>query len=268
MSTWISDPLPRGRSIAAGLVALALAGCVGGGPGATAGLGGFAASRAAPQKVTLSDGVVAIAGPRGFCIDGTATRDGENGAFVLMASCAAITGRRTAPTPATDALLTASVAANPGPGGSPEDRALVLARYFSSDEGRAALARDGRAASVTVDQMFDRDGLFFLRARDRSAGLKAGLRDDHWRAIFEVNGRIVTASVVGFETTPISDEAALAVLREFADRIRTASARLAPGEPAATPSPEATAVAEPATRPQPPGLRRFFGFLPRERLPG
>lgn len=241
MSTWISDPARAGRPVAAGLALFALAGCQGGGPGATAGFGGLAFSRAAPQKVAVADDTVAIAGPRGFCVDRTATRDGDAGAFVLMASCAAITGRRNAPVPATDALLTASVAGNPGPGGTPEDRALVLARFFSSDEGRAALARDGRADSVVVEQMFDRDGLFLLRARDRSAGLDAGLRDDYWRAIFDVNGRIVTASVVGFDARPISDAAGLAVLRDFAARIRAESATLV-----ADAAPAAAAGADPA----------------------
>ncbi|TCP40610.1 hypothetical protein [Rhodovulum marinum] len=272
MPTWISDPRRAGRPVLAGLVALALSGCVAAGPEATTGLGGLLQSRAAPQKVTVAGDTVAIAGPRGFCIDGTATRDGVEGAFVLMASCAAISGRRNAPVPATDALLTASVAANPGPGGTPEDRALVLARFFASDEGRAALARDGRAASVEVVEMFDRDGLFVLRARDRSAGLGAGLRNDYWRAIFDVNGRIVTASVVGFDDRPISDKAGLAVLRDFAARIRAESAALtpdagtpeAPAMPAAAtaPAPEA-AAAVPAAAPQPTGLRRFFGFLQR-----
>ncbi|MGC9418127.1 MAG: hypothetical protein ACP5EN_04060 [Rhodovulum sp.] len=272
MPTWISDPRRAGRPVLAGLVALALAGCVGGGPQATAGLGGLLQSRAAPQKVTVADDTVAIAGPRGFCIDRTATRDGGQGAFVLMASCAAISGRRNAPVPATDALLTASVAANPGPGGTPEDRALVLARFFGTEEGRAALARDGRASSVEVVEMFDRDGLFVLRARDRSAGLGAGLRDDYWRAIFDVNGRIVTASVVGFDDRPISDKAGLAVLRDFAARIRTESAGLAPGAaapdapapatPAEAPVPAAAAAPQ-AAEAEPTGLGRFFGFLRR-----
>ncbi|SIO51791.1 hypothetical protein SAMN05444722_2981 [Rhodovulum sp. ES.010] len=252
MTTWISDPRSGALIALAGLAALALAGCAGG-PDATAGFGGLSFSRAAPQAVTVAGDTVTIAGPAGFCVENNATRDGDDGAFVLMASCAAVTGRENAPTPASDALLTASVAANAGPGGRPEDRAIVLERFFASEAGRAALARDGRAASVEVDEMLDRDGLFVLRARDDSAGLFPGLRNDYWRAIFDVNGRIVTASVVGFKARPISDRAGLAVLSDFADRIRTESAALARAPGAAAP-----AQSEIGPTPQKTGIFGFF----------
>ncbi|HDR27975.1 hypothetical protein [Rhodovulum sp.] len=195
----------------AALAALALAGCLDG------------AGRAAPQAVAVAGGSVAIAGPSGYCVDTAATHDGEQGAFVLLGGCAALSGAPDAPSPVRNALLTASVAANPGPGGRPDDRAVMLSRFFEAEEGRAALARDGNAASVTVMQTFERDGVFVLRARDRSAGLAPGLRDEYWRAIFEVNGRIVTASVIGFADAPLDEEAALALLLEFAARIRAAS---------------------------------------------
>ncbi|MBN2907654.1 MAG: hypothetical protein JXJ18_13170 [Rhodobacteraceae bacterium] len=223
MSARVFDPTCK---IGVLVAALALSGCVGTGPQAGSGTGGFAFSRAAPQKLAVAGGTVTIAGPQGFCIDGRASRDGADGAFVLMASCAAITRNRKAPVPPEEALLTASVSPQPGPGGSAKDRALVLKRYFASDEGRAALARDGRPGSIAIDEMRDRDGLFLIHARDRSAGLASGLRDDFWRAIFEVNGRIVTASVVGMEAQPFSTSTGLNILRDFAARIRTESARL------------------------------------------
>lgn len=211
----------RGGTLAA---ALMLSGCL------AAGVGDGRDSAQAPPQVTVADGEVVIAAPYGFCVDRSALREGTAGAFVLLANCAALTRAPNAPRPSPDALLTASVAANPGPGGRAEDRALVLARYFGSQAGRAALARDGQAASVEIDQMFDRDGLFYLHVTDRSAGLGAGLSPAYWRAIFDVNGRIVTASVVAYENRPVSDAAARALLGDFAVRIRRATARLpAPG---------------------------------------
>lgn len=215
-------------------------------------------SRAAPQKVSVAGNTVVISGPYGFCVDDRAMRDSEDGAFVLMASCATITGGQDAPTPTAHVLLTASVAANPGPGGSAEDRALVLAQYFSSEEGRAALARDGRAENVEIHQMFDRDDLFVLHASDRSAGLGAGLRNDYWRAIFDVNGRIVTASVVDFADAPVDDEMRLALLRDFAARIRSESRGHA-AVPEAV-APQATApAATPAVQPS----KGILGLLRR-----
>ncbi|TCP60716.1 hypothetical protein EV663_10875 [Rhodovulum bhavnagarense] len=213
-------------SFGLGLI-MALSGCMADAP--QVGRGGAFGPKAPPRVIVADDSVV-IAAPYGFCVDRSTLREGRDGAFVLLASCAALTRVSDAPSPSPDALLTASVAANPGPGGRDEDRALVLARYFDTDAGRAALARDGRADSVSIEAMFDRDGLFFLHAADRSAGLGAGLRPDYWRAIFDVNGRIVTATVTPFADRPVTPAAAQALLRDFAGRIRRETARLpAPG---------------------------------------
>lgn len=208
------------------LAVLAAPGCAGLDPEAASDLGGRVFTRAAPQKVQVANDTVAIAGPQGFCVDLRATRDGGEGAFVLMASCAALTGREDAPNPAAPAVLTASVSAEPGTGGRDEDRALSLARFFSSERGRAMLALDGRAESVTVHDMFDRDGVFFLHLSDSSAGAAEGLRNTYWRALFDVNSRLVSASVMSFETQPLDDKTSRAVLRDFAARIRSASAPL------------------------------------------
>jgi hypothetical protein len=219
MSTWISDDWRAAAPLALGLAALSLAGCADG-----TGPGGLVVGRAAPQSMRVAQESVAILGPSGFCIDRAASHDGDEGAFVLLASCAAISGAGAAP--ASPMLLTASVAPQPGPGGRPEDRAAVLARFFASDEGRAALARDGIAGNVVIDRMFEHDGLFLIHARDRSGGLGPGLRNEYWRAIFDVNGRMVTASAVALDRLPVADETSLAMLRQFADRIRDESARL------------------------------------------
>ncbi|MBK1634972.1 hypothetical protein [Rhodovulum adriaticum] len=214
--------------IAALAAVLALPGCLDTAP--QVGPDGQFYSRKAPPEIVVADGSVAIAAPYGFCVDKSALRQGTDGSFVLLASCAALTGADNAPNPSPDALLTASVAGNPGPGGSAADRAVVLERYFGSEAGRAALARNGRADTVQIDGMDSRDGLFFLHVTDRGPGLGKGLRPDTWRAIFDVQGRIVTASVTGFADRPISDAASRALLRDFATRIRRQTARLpAPG---------------------------------------
>ncbi|ARE40308.1 hypothetical protein RGUI_2167 [Rhodovulum sp. P5] len=215
-----------------------LSGCLAAGPEASAGLGGLAFSRAAPQKVQVADDTVVIAGPRGFCVDVRATRDGQQGAFVLMASCAALTGRENAPMPADPAILTASVASRPGTGGREEDRAIRLAQFFTSEAGLAALARDGRADSVVVHRMYERDRLFLIHLTDSSENAGEGLSTTYWRALFEVNDRLVTASVVGFEDRAIDDKTSRAVLRDFAAHIRAESKTLAPAHSVEDPAPE------------------------------
>ncbi|MEX5730089.1 hypothetical protein Ga0609869_003442 [Rhodovulum iodosum] len=209
------------RRAAVPFAALALlAGCME--TGAGAGTGGFAFSRAAPQRIAVSDATVVVVGPPGYCIDRRASSDRAEGAFVLLANCAAL-GGGTGAVPPVPAILTATVAKEAAPA-RPAARAALLRRYFASEAGRAALARDGRAASVTILETRNGDGLFLLHARDTSAGRDAGLRDDYWRAIFEVNGRVVTASVLPFEARPISDATALALLQGLAGRTRAASA--------------------------------------------
>ncbi|RAP40787.1 hypothetical protein BYZ73_13540 [Rhodovulum viride] len=215
-------PRPPRRAIAlTAAVLLALGGCVPGGDGV--------------QRVTVAGDRVAVVAPYGFCVDEGASQDGEDGAFVLLASCAALVRAPGAPVPAEDAILTVSVAASPGPGGSPEDRALVLRRYFQSDLGRAALARSGEPDDVEVLDTETEEGLFLVKSIDRGPGLAEGLRPDAWRAIFEANGRIVTAAATGFVAHPLSDPAARSLLRDLARRSLAATEALP--DPASTASP-------------------------------
>ncbi|MCE8419526.1 hypothetical protein LZ190_12495 [Rhodovulum sulfidophilum] len=193
-------------------VLLALPGCVTEGGGV--------------HRTIVADGRVAIVAPYGFCVDESASRDDGDGAFVLLASCAALARGAEAAVPAEDAILTVSVAPSPGPGGSPEDRALVLQRYFSSELGRAALARSGDPADVEVLETDTRGALFLVHSVDRGPGLAKGLRPDTWRAVFEANGRIVTAAATGFVSRPIGDQAARALLQDLAGRSRAATESL------------------------------------------
>jgi hypothetical protein len=79
MSMRISDRLRRFGALAA--LAL-LPGCIGG-------LGGGGTGGAPAQAVVTSD-LIVITGPRGFCVDESATRAENDTAFVLLGNCAAI----------------------------------------------------------------------------------------------------------------------------------------------------------------------------------
>lgn len=219
MSAW------KSTRVLAGLCGLALlAGCMeGAGPQASASSPGKAFSRSAPTRMAVADGAVVVAGPDGYCIDKPASRRTGGGGFVLLASCTAVMRSAYAPRPQAPALLTASVTAE-GLGTAVADQAERLTQFFKSAEGRAALARDGRAESVRILDSFARDGAFFIRASDSSAGIAPGLKDDYWRAIFDVNGRMVSASVMGFQDRPISIEAGEHILRAFAHKIQSESA--------------------------------------------
>lgn len=201
MSTWIS------RAAAVSIL-VALPGC----------LVSPEVTRRAPQKITVADRSVIVAGPPGYCIDTAATRDSTTGAFVLLGSCASIAGNPNARTPTAPALLTASI--------SPVSPALATASsiqlesFFRSASGRAALARDGRAGSVRILKIQQQGGALYIKARDISAKSDGGLVREYWRGIFDLGDRLVTVSVIGFADRPLSDLASLATLDAFAARIR------------------------------------------------
>ena len=199
-------------SCAALLGATVLAGCTNG-----------AIPFAAKERTTVAGNNVVIAGPPGYCVDTTATKDTGNGAFVLLGSCASVANNNRLANPANAGMLTASV--------SGENDAQIsgafdqLESFFRSSNGRAALARDGKAGSVRILETRKKNDAFYVRARDTSKNTIAGISQDYWRGLFDVNGRIVTVSVVGFETRPMSGAAGLATLDAFTVRIQQDNAR-------------------------------------------
>lgn len=211
MSIWTS-------STSALLTVALLSGCIeAGGPGA-------------PTRLAVTGGAVTIAGPDGYCIDRRSSHTGKDEGFVLMASCAAVSRNAQAPRPAVPALLTATIVPPEGAGGPVTGQMSGLKRYFGSATGRAALARDDRSDSVEIIDMATRDDTFVVHLRDKSTGLADGLSAEYWRAIFDLNGQIVTASVTGFKSRRLSDDAGYETLRAFVARIRAASAKTAPSQ--------------------------------------
>mgnify|MGYP001815689118 CR=1 FL=1 len=179
--------------------------------------------RAAPQKLAVPEARVIVAGPPGYCVDEQASRvSGAGGAFVLLGSCASIAGSARAPKPSSPGVLTVTVA-----DGLTGDAVIArtlddLAAFFRTREGRAALSRSGDPASVEVLDIRLAEDTLYLRARDRSSD--RGMSHDYWRALFGVNDRLLTVSVAGFETRPMSPEAGWATTEALADRIRAESA--------------------------------------------
>jgi hypothetical protein len=201
MSTWICR-LRLNTASAAVVAAVALSGCA-----------------VAPPKITVAGKSVVIAGPAGYCVEPSASRDTGDGAFVLMGSCASISNNVRAPAPKLPALLTASVSSASFSQIATSQNRLEI--FFRSPAGRAALARDGMAASVRILGTRKTTDVFFVHLRDTSRNLVAGLSQDYWRALFDVSGRLVTISVLGFERSPLSDAQGQLTLADFARRIRS-----------------------------------------------
>jgi hypothetical protein len=211
MSTWIFEP--RRALLVAPLL---LAAC----------LAGFGLSRQAPEVARVAGDTVAIAGPAGYCVDPVGTRETSNGAFVLLGSCAALNGPG-APHPGRLAVLTASVAAQPG---EPAVAELVdeLAAVFTTEAGLAMLSRSGEADSVTLLETEPRDGVLYLRLRDTSGFDGPPVAEEYWRAILDAGGRMVMLSVIPLVEPQMSSEAAHGLLQAFVARVRRENAPAAP----------------------------------------
>ena len=201
-----STPICKGKAAALGAAAL-LAACT------------------APVEVTrslpVSDGIT-IAAPPGYCIDRQASRVEENGgAFVLLGSCAAISQDARAPQPATPGLLTVTVSDKPVLFND-EQIGAALGPFFKTTEGRAILSRSGNPSAVDIlDTDVTQDALI-LHFTDESVA-QLGLSPEHWRALFRLDGRLVTVAVSGFEDLPLTASEGLSTLRSMTRQIRAAS---------------------------------------------
>ena len=185
---------------------------------------GDAGPPALPTRISVLDRSVVIAAPEGWCIDTGASANGGTVAFVLLASCRALSGNPADPGPARPGLLTASIgtreaAALPTPG--------ELDRYFASPRGRATLSRQGDQAAVTPGPSYALEGAFYIHAREDDADPTTGAHS--WRAIFAVNSRLVTVTLRDLPGQPISDDEAFATVEGFAERIIAASRGRSPG---------------------------------------
>jgi hypothetical protein len=225
----ISDRMRRFGALA--LLAL-LPGCIGG-------LGGGGTGGAPAQAVVTSD-LIVITGPRGFCVDESATRAENDTAFVLLGNCAAISESRRADQPDVPVVLTAAIS-EASDGGSISESLSDLDAYFRSEDGRALLSRTQDAESVNVIETLVEADQFLIHASDTSTGAMEGVAQDYWRAYFDVGSRIATLSVFALEGETVAREDSLNALRAFSRSMRSANA----GGPVAGVPPQAAEAPAP-----------------------
>ena len=203
------------------LVPMVLAGCV---DGLGLGLGGGGGNDA-PRDVQVTADLVTITGPRGFCVDPTATGNSGDTGFVLLGNCAAISGEARAPQPNLPAVLTAAVSAR-STGANLTDNLSALDAFFRSDDGRRLLSRSGNANSVEILDTRTRGDIFLLHARDTSAGALPGVAQDYWRVYLDVGPRLATLSVLALADADVSNEDAFGLLTRFASAVTAANTGL------------------------------------------
>lgn len=179
----------------------------------------------APTKMQVAKGAVTIAGPNGYCVDTETSRDTDEGAFVLMGSCASISQSFFGLKPKKPAVLTAAVA--PGHQDKAEFVASfpATAKFLGSKAGRAALSRTGKANTVRILQITSMDDVMFIHATDSAAEQTREVDPEYWRALTTVNGKIVTLTVLGVQGMPLESDAKRTLLDEFVLRVRSLSAQ-------------------------------------------
>ncbi len=197
------------KALFASAICVVLAACDGGFE-----FGGF--GRKAPEKIQLPDGTI-VAGAEGWCIDEATSRTGSDTVVVVLGSCAAIAGNDRLPRPQVPGLVTVSVEAEAGdlPDGE------TLQKFFVSEAGRAALARDGDAESVDILDTRLQDGLLYLHAADSSAA--PGASNEVWRALFGLEGRFVAVSFYTRLEDEIAAEDGLATLEAQVAELKAAN---------------------------------------------
>ena len=200
MSTWTS------KAVLAACV-IGLAGCE----------GGFGVSRKAPEEISLPDGLV-VAGAEGWCVDLPSSRSAVDTSVVVFGSCAAIGRDADAPRPAVPGVMTVTVE---GAGLAPPP-AEALEAFFATDDGLSVLARDGNAQSVRLLESKRVGERLYLHAEDESA--LPGASTDYWRALFGLNGRLVSVTLLGLSGRPISSAEGLAALQSQIEELIAANA--------------------------------------------
>ncbi len=189
--------------------------------------GAQTANDPAPRKtwvsIKIAQGAVTIAGPPGYCIDPSASRDDEKGAFVLLGSCASLAGSADSASPRTAAILTATI--SPSGAGQADLSAFfpTMAKFLQSESGRAALSRSGKAKSVKILKIASVGDVMYVSVRDIARADGQEVEPDYWRALFAVNGQIVTLSVLSLGAMPLDQAAKRALLEKFVAKVKAAS---------------------------------------------
>ncbi|MEL7026836.1 MAG: hypothetical protein AAGO57_06370 [Pseudomonadota bacterium] len=175
-------------------------------------------SRIAPDTIRVAENLV-VAGPPGYCVDPRTVRETGETAFVILGSCASLSGGQLRSAPDQPGVLTVLISA-PGEGlalsAATEDQ---LQSFFESDAGRMALSTDGVADTVEVIETQAETGQVFVRARDLSGARPTGVDPEYWRALVDVRGHLVTATLIGFESEPLEPVAGRRTIAQLADRL-------------------------------------------------
>ena len=92
----------------------------------------------------------------------------------------------------------------------------ALAAFFASQQGRATLARSGRAGDVKIIAALSAGDAFLLHLQDRNVG-------EYWRAVIGVKARLVTLSATGTDEVRLDPVEGRKILENALDALRAAN---------------------------------------------
>ncbi|HGG04639.1 MAG TPA: hypothetical protein ENK28_04220 [Aliiroseovarius sp.] len=191
---------------------------VGGGAGG-GGLFGARESNAATgqQTIRLAGRKILVQGPDGFCVDPASRLENRQGGFVVLGSCAALSGNDQAPSPARPAVLTVSVSP------MPRDVATTTAGlqdFLATEDGQSQLVASGAAEILSVQSS---GGVQVIHARDTSPTRPAALADEYWRGFIVVRGYLLSLTVSATASSAISDQYGRQMLLAFVNSMQNAN---------------------------------------------
>lgn len=165
---------------------------------------------AGPNAVSLLGGEVVIDAPAGYCLDPSATQTDPPAMTVFFAACGPGYPH---------VAMSAVVAEGRTPGILKPEGVEALSRYFSTERGRTSLSRAGKAENVTVHATEIGEEIVVLHLSDTSRTAKVGIAPSYFRAVTELNGHLVTFSVLPFNDLGMPDS----TVRDLLDRLVEAS---------------------------------------------
>jgi hypothetical protein len=195
MSIWTSKK--------AVLISLLLSGCVM--PDST---GEALAPNAGAEPATLSFGDIELAGAAGFCPLPSTQQLLDDASFVAFAPC--------------NGKLGPVLAATVGSEGSAAGTTLktsTLEPYFNTEDGKSALRGENSDDEISVHEVADYKAAVILRLTRTAQGQPS----DSWRALMQLDGRLVTLTVRPRPNTELSLASGKHLTNRFIDAMRAAN---------------------------------------------
>jgi hypothetical protein len=160
--------------------------------------------------IAMLGGAIQAQGPQGYCVDTGTSR--PNDGFAFLVPCAMMSAA--APQVADKAIVTVQAG---GPGSAAvAGSEPALAALLQSAQGAALLSADGNAAAITFHRARQRDNQVSVYFTDSKAPPVAGTQPTEWRAFLDIRGRLVTVSLRGLTTDPLSESTGLDLLNRVA----------------------------------------------------